>query len=470
LLSHRDGGLEQVARELGERFSARAGTSKMLHFGTKSGKIYNREQVEAICREMPLPFNGEFHLRGESSLDIAELVEDWDDQSRREAANRHPISYPVENFLAVCRSGMSQLADDLKVLCLNPSDSLAAGAPWYFAALPDCLREYRDAWIAERAAKVVTTELGQKLCDSLDYSLESKCMVLIEGMARTGKTFSAKAWCEQQAGRARYVQVPCTNDDVGFYRVIARALGISSALSWKSFELRERIEAVLQTGDIAIVFDEAHYLWPNHIDPRAVPARINWIMTALVNYGVPVALISTPQFVKTQKFIEEKTRWTSEQFTGRISHFEALPAVLSKKDLGKVATCLLPEGDEMSIEMLVEYANASAKYLAGIEAVVRRARYLAKRDQRDQVERSDIKSAIKESVIPSDSALAQALSGAEKSTGKRSAKPLQHDLRRDSGQLPRHAGSALEALAETSEETNRKRLNLTHSDRDLISG
>jgi streptogramin lyase len=121
--------------------------------------------------------------------------------------------------------------------------------------------------------------------------------------------------------------------------------------------------------------------------------------------------VTTPQFFKAQKLIETKTRWTSEQFIGRIGHYQKLPNSLSEKDLFAVAKASLPEGDSASIEMLVRYAQASAKYLAAIETATRRARFLAARDGRAEVARQDVKRAIAESVIPSDSALAEALSG-----------------------------------------------------------
>ena len=47
-------------------------------------------------------------------------------------------------------------------------------------------------------------------------------------------------------------------------------------------------------------------------------------MTALTNNGVPVALITTPQFMRSQKEIELRTCWTGEQFTGRIFHYQKL--------------------------------------------------------------------------------------------------------------------------------------------------
>lgn len=93
-----------------------------------------------------------------------------------------------------------------------------------------------------------------------------------------------------------------------------------------------------------------------------------------------------------------------------------------------MAKALLPEGDAKSIEILVRYAQSSAKYLAGIQTTVRRARYQAKKDKRDKAERADIKRAIQEAVIPSDSALANALAEPVKSGRRGVAMRLKPDL------------------------------------------
>jgi histone H3/H4 len=317
--------------------------------------------------------------------------------------------------------------EHLKKLCLDPAATFDSG-PWYFHDLISCLREYQATWIETRRAPTVVTEIGRLVYDTLDYAAQSKCLVLIDGLARTGKTFAAKAWCEQHPGRARYVQVQSTNDETGFFRAIAKALGINSGLGWKSIELRERIEDTLQGCDLTLVLDEAHYCWPTQDYRHALPGRINWILTALVNHGVAVALITTPQFIQTQKVVEKRTNWTSEQFIGRIGHYQKLPDSLSAADLERVARVFVPEGNERSIETLVAYAQGSAKYLAGIESIARRARYLANKASRDQVEFKDIKTAINENVIPSDAALAKALAVPDKHSRRRLATPLQTTL------------------------------------------
>lgn len=107
-----------------------------------------------------------------------------------------------------------------------------------------------------------------------------------------------------------------------------------------------------------------------------------------------------------------------------------------------VAKFLLPEGDAKTIELLTVYAQSSAKYLAGIDAVVRRSKYLAQKEGRVRVAGLDVKRAIKESVIPSDSALAQAMEAPSRSNrkGRNTAQemPVQPAFRGDARAVQEH--------------------------------
>jgi hypothetical protein len=468
LLSHREGGLKQVARDLVANHPEGNATPSMRKFGMKPGQVYTGSQVKAIRDEMPLGEEN-FPLRGEmtgfEALGLPHVPDKKEDSlgnrraraliARAESHARcRPETYKAESFCEACRTAAAGLPDYLAELCLNPSHQFGEGGPWYFPALIETLREFQAAWIEGRRREVVFTDLGKQVCEALDYSRQEHCLVLIDGLARTGKTHAVKAWCELNAGAARYVQVPSTNDELGFYRAIAKSLGVSINLNSSPVELRQRIEDTLEGGQLALVLDEGHYLWPNVIDPRSLPARINWIMTALVNQRVAVAIVTTPQFFRAQKLIETKTRWSSEQFIGRIGHYEKLPNSLSEKDLFAVAKASLPEGDSASVEMLVRYAQASAKYLAAIEAVTRRARFLAARNGCAEVARQDIKQAISESVIPSDSALAEALSGPVRQS-RRASKRMPDELMPGPAGAPR--GIALREIRPPMLETDRAR-------------
>lgn len=407
LASWQPGGLAKLAADLIAGFPARVASPLMLKYGCKPGQIYSAEKTKAVYWELS--------HKTEDAESLARAI-DAMDEGFGDGKPREWQPTPSAEFVAECRKlAVAELETALAGLCLNPAINLATYAPRYFPALIETLREYQAAAIESRRAGHVVTGLGRQVWDTLDYCRETRCMVLIDGLARTGKTFSARAWCELHPGAARYVQVPSSNDDIAFFRAIARACGVSINQNSKAQQLRDRIEEVLRGGQLAIVFDEAHYLWPQSNYREALPNRVNWIMTALVNQGVPVALVTTPQFMKTQQAVERKSCWTSEQFTGRIGHYAKLPDSLSKDDLAAVAKNLLPEGCAKSIKALVLYANASAKYLAAIDSVVHRARYLAAKANRKTVALADVLSAMQESVIPSDAALAAALAAPGKS-------------------------------------------------------
>ncbi len=250
------------------------------------------------------------------------------------------------------------------------------------------------------------TAIGERVYETLDYTLQERCLTLVHGLHRIGKSKAAEHWCELHPGIARFVEVPPGTDDISFFRTIARALGISISTGVKAVQLRERIESVLSTGHLVLVLDEGHRLWPERNYRDAVPFRVSWVM-AMVNSGVPVCIITTQQFFDAQKMLEKRSGWNSGQFLGRMAHCEVLPETLSREDLDAVARAFLPDGDAETIKALSLYAKVSAKYLKGIEDAVRRARFLARKEGRDTIMSRDLASAIKGSVIPSDVSLAE---------------------------------------------------------------
>lgn len=149
-------------------------------------------------------------------------------------------------------------------------------------------------------------------------------LVLVQGAERRGKTFSSKAWCNLHPGVARYVKTPSTSDDIGFFREIAKSLGIGCGQSLKTVQLRECIEDVLSGRDLMLVFDNAHNLFRQSMYRNAIPHRLTWILTALVDEGIPVAFVATPQFSISQQLTVERSKWQDGQLAGRIKHFERL--------------------------------------------------------------------------------------------------------------------------------------------------
>lgn len=436
-LSHQDGGLKQLATELCKRFPERMATPAMQRLGMKPGQIYNASQVKQVRSEIP---NGDsdFALEGEiapadlffvpdaPSDPVARYTSNWEHErdaavaTAERNASQLPKSYEAGRFIAHCRDAASEhLERQLQELCLDPAiKSLADGSPWYFPTLVSTLREYQADWIAARKPAFVTS-VGRQVFEVLDYALARRLLVLIDGDTRMGKSHAVQDWISQHPGQARYVQVPNTNDEIGFFREIAKALGLSSGQGWKAVQLRERIKDVLQTGDLLLILDEAHFCLPTNGYRHALPKRIDWIRTALVDHGVGVALVTTPQFMQTQKLVEKNTGWNSAQFTGRIALYKRLPNTLPRNELEGVARVRLPGASRDAIEALVIYASNSQKYLGGIKAVADRVLYELEKAGRTKVELLDVMRAIDESVIPSDAAFAEAMNATARPARKR---------------------------------------------------
>jgi len=423
-LSHKDGGLEAVAEDLIKKNPNRIQTPAMAEIGMADGRILTTDEVLKIRKEFPRQYREQFKLKfdGERLMQEAriddEIVLPW--SIRRIEADYHDChtTYPAESFSELClEAAQGELEKYLQKICLDPEIKPASG-PWYFPDLFSALCDYKAEWEKEKS-NVVVTELGAIVLEKLDFALTTRSLAVVEGNPRLGKSYAARTKCEQNPGKARFIEVPSFNDDAGFFRALARGLGLGNFLNYKGHEIRDRVESVLRTGDLLLVLDEAQRLWPLHNLRRGFPSRIVWIM-AMANAGVPLLLISTPQFTASQKAMEKST-WQSSQLTGRIGDYEFLPVRLSKEDLMAVTHAILPEASPTLLKAIAIYAQTSARQLSAVETISKRARYTAAKDNRKQCTDADIISAMNLSVIPSDTKLTKAL--AEAKAPKRRGRP-----------------------------------------------
>jgi hypothetical protein len=459
-LSHQPGGLAAVAAGLREKFSDRLGTSAMLKIGKRAGQKYKASEVAEIRWEIPRQSRRNFPLRGETESLMGEMCDSLNDSRNRlaverrqrlremaaagdysgyrpasadsyamlfdekrpeleakenEEAKKHPTGYPVEAFYEVCRetaesgcydeSGLSPLEKEISSLCVDVKYDPASG-PLYFAGLTDALREYQRQWEKDKSETVVTN-VGKKVCETLDATNQSGGLSLAIGNVSVGQYFAARAWCEKYPGRARCVSVPPSNDEASFYRAIARALGLGNFTNYKNVQIRERVECVLRSGDIMLVLNHAQNLWPQKNLREAFPGRLAWLLD-MVEQGASACMISGPQFFM-QKRACEKTGWDSPELREKIFPFENLPDSLAVPDLVAVARVMLPEASEKLLESVALYAFAEDHYLAGLERVAKRAKFLADRNQRTQPTAQDIVTAL-QFVSGSDNMLRNSLS------------------------------------------------------------
>jgi hypothetical protein len=416
--SFKPGGLKRVAEEILEMFPDRLGSPTMHRVGIKRGKRYSAEETRCIERE----------LRRNNIYDVYSLTTATGDNIERAT---------VEECLDRCRELSDGLNTFLTDLCLNPNltfkepccdkhtatlERLALERAFAghdvglrneaqvccFRDIIGALFEYQFHKSEAVKKNFVETDITRRLFESMEFSLECRGLVIVNGNARIGKSTAAAAWCDMNPGLARYVSLVDTSDEAGFYRPIARALGLACSYTRKACELRDRIADMLQKSGLLLVLDEGHYVWPQFLRPTALPRRMNWILTALINNGVPMVLITTPQFVTTQKRVEKNTGWTSEQFKGRIKRFVNLPTELPEKDLEAVARFHLPDASDATIVNLVSYAMTMQTYIAGMVNAIDEARYDAKKSGRTKLTYDDIEKVISGPAGKTNEALALA--------------------------------------------------------------
>ncbi len=451
------GGLKRVAREVLEQYPGRIGTPSMHKFGMKLGQVYNAEQVSAIRAE--LPSAGEFILRGEvqsyrwdddgSGFRLASAT---DGPEKFKEAQRHPVSYPVAKFIEACQHEPQALARFLTDICINPLLSFqksgvrgkdrtvyeqrlenefpdqhlkvkVAELPWFHDII-GALLEYQRCQEEAARADFVLTAIGEKIWETLVFALKAQSMVVVEGWEGRGKSESVKAWCRCNQGAARFVSLSGVTSKTAFFRAIAKALGIASSYSRTATEMQARIEDVLQRSKIMLVIDEAHFAFPQSQRIYSRPEIIDWIDTALYNHDVPVALITTPQFINCVKRAETQVGWNWRQFRRRVKRWVQLPQWNTEADLMAVARKILHGSSLAGFKLAVGYSRMSfhgspSRDISGLGDVATEARILAEADGRATVTFEDVERAINEHLMPSDSTFAERMAAPLKGKAKR---------------------------------------------------
>jgi len=314
------------------------------------------------------------------------------------------------------------LGEFLAELILNPEVSLSPiEAPCFDqigAALDDFKRRHEESVLRD----FVMTEAGKVVTETLDQALSMSRMVVVEGNAGTGKSTNSAAWCAARPGQARRISLSGITNRTTFFQKIGAALGFATCQR-KAQELQAKIEDFFARSKMMLVIDEAHYLFPQTVRVTSSPELVDWIDTALVNHGVPVALLCTDQFAKLKNRVERQTGWTSEQFMHRVFRYRKLDAKPPLADVQAVTRRLLSCAwddsrqqwspttracSEVAVEALSGYAHTQSIPLAVAASCIDEARLNARKADRAIVIQGDIRAALEEGQIPSDAALVRA--------------------------------------------------------------
>lgn len=428
------GGIKQLARDIVSKFPHCLGTFTMHQCGVKQNAIYTQDQMELIKNELDLPAFQRFRQQEQLKELVAQHGRNalFDEESNYSEIfmETGALACPENSakyLLEVCtRLANSQLADFLRNLCLDPDidlealeeDDWHASAP-YINRLWTILQQFQAEAETIKAHTVITS-IGKAIGETLDHALNTRRMVVIEGVPGLGKSHGARAWAERHPAKVRYITLSGITHRTGFFQKIASVIGLATCQR-KANELQAAIEAFFAKTKMMLVIDEAAHLFPKSLRVATAPELVDWINTALVDQGAPVGLVCTDQFARLKERCEKRTGWTSEQLQHRIKRYKKLPDAPTEDDLHAVATSLLgmhwsesldawvsvekPKVERDAVQIVVGYALTSRLPMAAVRDAIDESRVVAREAGRISLCADDVQKAILGEQIPSDAAM-----------------------------------------------------------------
>src|ERR1035441_10099802 len=321
-MSMQPGGLVKFCADMAEQLPERFGTKTMR---AAKRLEYTLEEKRCIFCELPYrynpaPLSDPDDESWEDIFQAARLNHDPVEEEARAGRRREFEKYlkswtSLEIRAIIPRAAAEILPRYLEDLCrqgdrgfIEPVGQKYWELPYWFMDDPvAAVFEMMDRRAKEVSKRLAMTAVAKKVFDALDYALQERTMVRIEGDSRFGKSESVKAWAAMRPGLARVVTVPDSNSLAGLLRRIAEALGIPFTYGTQAQVLRERIEYVLRQSSMFLILDESAFLIPQSYTAMTAPGRLNYVRTEIVDRGLPLALVHTPQtfLPATDKFVKK---------------------------------------------------------------------------------------------------------------------------------------------------------------------
>ncbi len=377
-----DAGLQQLCEELGTSFPEHVGTPTLRKLIGSKRRVVRQDEIRALRKECG-------------------IFDDDDEYFTPETIDRNGFVLPkcparefeVEFYQTRTSDALSDLPQILTAFCLDPKADVAKGV-WFFSDLLGALAALRERFVSSARSRLADTIVTRRINETLDFWFSRRRMVLIEGVAGIGRSETARAWCDAHAGLVRYVEVPSSSDDRSFFASMARQLGVARGASFKSQQIKVRVEEMLATSGLALLLDESQYLFGQYIRPRRTPDRLLWVKTVF-DAGTPIGLVAHVAFSKCQAIFVQKTLWSDEQFERRVNRRITLPTEHSKQDMIKIARAHHPGGDMRSWKLLASYAlGTEKKQASGVTEALESARYRAEKAGRNEAIFADIEAAL----------------------------------------------------------------------------
>jgi hypothetical protein len=283
---------------------------------------------------------------------------------------------------------------------------------FYFRDIIPSLFEYQGRHAAKIRESFQLTTIGKKIWETLDYALASRGMVVLDGLEGRGKTASVSAWCDLHLGQARFVSLKGITSKTIAFREIAKALGIASSYTRSATQMQERIEDVLKRSKLMLVVDEAHFVFNQSRRMYSRPELVDWIDTAICNQGVPIALVTTPQFIVCMTRAADQVEWNYRQFRRRVKRWVKLPATNSEDDIKAVARNVFKKADARIITAVASYARISKRDLSAVGDVASEVRAMLDTDDLSKATVEHVRRAIYDFLLPSDKAFLEDMEAA----------------------------------------------------------
>ena len=292
---------------------------------------------------------------------------------------------------------------------INAKDELFKQVMGDDATCPEAtalLLEYMRLTESDTKRRFHLTNIGSKVWETLDWCQEERRPCFIEGFEGRGKTSAARAWHESHRGESRYVSLPGLRTQRDFFEAIATAYGVNFSSAKAPNEIRFRLRDMIVRSGLILILDEAHHALPErHRAGR--PALIDWIDCDLCNAGVPVVLVSTPQFGPSLAEFADRTKWNAGQFRRRFSgRWTCLPVKTSRDDLVTLAEQAMPKVGSKGLNLAVGYAGTFGRDVSGLFDLVRDAERRARKANHPAVTYQDLRAAYDLDRVPCENAMA----------------------------------------------------------------
>ncbi len=272
----------------------------------------------------------------------------------------------------------------------------------YFRDICGALVEYKRRYEERVRAEFCLTAIGRQIWKQLDDALKTRTMIVLDGLEGRGKTEAVRAWCNCHLGVARFISLDGTSTKTTQFREFARALGVGHGYTRKVSEMQAGVKDVLRASHLMPVIDEAHFFFNQGPRMYTRPEMLDWIDTALCNPPLPVALVTTPQFMECLYRAVDQVEWNYRQFKRRCKRYCRLPAKNTPEDVEAVARHLFPKADRATMKQILGYVAMSKRDLSALGDVVRESKLLAEQEGAAKVTFEHVKRAIYDVLLVSD--------------------------------------------------------------------